>query len=294
MRIAVCGSAVVDMVLQVESFPRKPEKHTAQRATLVGGGCAANAAVAIARLGGQAQMLARLGQDDIGALIERDLVAEGVDCSTIMHQNGGQSAMSSVLVDAAGERQITAFRGANLPDLPSWTAQTLAPFDAALADTRWPEAAAILLAAARNRGVPGVLDGEAPVPANLLVLASHCAFSMQGLTALTGHSDAVRGLREIYPQSGGWICATDGPNGVFIHDETGPSHVPAFTTQVVDTLGAGDVWHGGFTLRLAEGASAHDAIIFANAVAALKCQGEGGRKATPSRNQVEEFLEERI
>ena len=70
MRIAVCGSAVVDMVLQVESFPRKPEKHTAQRATLVGGGCAANAAVAIARLGGHLQTVTR----SIGQQVEQELV----------------------------------------------------------------------------------------------------------------------------------------------------------------------------------------------------------------------------
>ena len=201
--------------------------------------------------------------------------------------------MSSVLVDAAGERQIMAFRGANLPDEPGWSAESLPAFDAALADTRWPRAAEILLSAARARGLPGVLDGEAPVPANLLALSSHCAFSMQGLAALTGHHDAARGLAGLYAQSGGWICATDGPRGVFIHDKSGPAHIPAFAVDVVDTLAAGDVWHGGFTLRLSEGATEAEAVRFANAVAALKCRGEGGRRAAPGRAEVEKFLKER-
>jgi sulfofructose kinase len=68
--------------------------------------------------------------------------------------------------------------------------------------------------------------------------------------------------------------------------------VPAFAVDPVDTLGAGDVWHGAFTLALGEGEDEHDAIRFANAVAAIKCTRFGGRAGIPDRATVENFLKE--
>lgn len=292
MRIMICGSTAVDMVFTLPQFPDRGEKFTATSAAIVGGGCAGNAAVAVARLGAYSQLLARVGADEIGQLTLQDLMDEGVDCALVHRASHGQSAMSSVLIDAHGDRQIVAFRGGNLVQIPDWQGPDLPEFAAALADTRWPQAAARLLETACARAKPGVLDGEAPVPPHLIALASHTAFSMQGLRDLTGQSDPLAGLAQIFPHSGGWVCATDGPNGVYIYDATGASHIPAFAVDAVDTLGAGDVWHGAFTLRLAEAAPASDAVRFANATAALKCTRHGGRRGTPNRQQVEDFLKE--
>ncbi len=90
--------------------------------------------------------------------------------------------------------------------------------------------------------------------------------------------------------NGAFVCVTDGANDTRFQrgEETG--RVPTFVVDAVDTLGAGDIWHGAFALALAEGRGEREAIRFAAAAAALKCTAFGGRSAIPTRDQVEHFL----
>jgi sulfofructose kinase len=67
-------------------------------------------------------------------------------------------------------------------------------------------------------------------------------------------------------------------------------HVPAPPILAVDTLAAGDIWHGAFALALAERKTVHAAARFANAAAAIKCQRHGGRTAAPTRSEVEAVM----
>jgi sulfofructose kinase len=68
------------------------------------------------------------------------------------------------------------------------------------------------------------------------------------------------------------------------------NNIPAYPVTAVDTLGAGDVWHGAFALRLGEGADECDAMVFANAAAALKCTRFGGRSGAPGREETESLI----
>lgn len=287
VEILVCGSAVTDFVFEVPAFPDSPQKYQAQDARIVGGGCAGNAAVAIARLGGKPVLAARAGRDLIGDLTRADLTREGVDTRLWETTEEGRSAFSSILVDPAGERQIMAFRGDALPE--RLTGDLGAPA-AVLADTRWPAAAVQVLEHARARRVPGVLDGEAPVPHDLLRLASHAAFSAQGLRELTGRDDLLLALADVAPLSDGFVCVTDGAAGVTWLDGGSPAHAAAPQITAVDTLGAGDVWHGAFTLALAEGMPLRRAIGFAIAAASLKCLAPGGRAGAPDRAATLDFM----
>ncbi|MEM8789448.1 MAG: PfkB family carbohydrate kinase [Pseudomonadota bacterium] len=288
-RILVVGSSVVDLVFQVSAFPARPEKHKAQDARIVGGGCAGNAAVAIARLGGQARLATRVGDDLIGQMILDDLTREGVDTGPSQVTQGGRSAFSSVYVTPDGERQIMAFRGAGLaPDLDR---ADLGSPAAVLADTRWDAAARTALAHARARGVPGVLDGEAPVAPALMGLASHVAFSAQGLRDLTGAQDLDTGLRRVAKQTGAWVCVTDGAAGTYVWAGGRVEHFAAQPVDTIDTLGAGDIWHGAFALALGEGRGETDAVRFANAAASLKCSRPGGRAGAPGRAETDAFMQ---
>jgi sulfofructose kinase len=282
--VMVAGSAALDFVYSVDALPKRAEKYAARAVDIVGGGCAANAAVAIARLGGKSQLLARFGKDEVCEIVLGDILSEGVDTSPCLVSEGARSAMSSVYVDNSGERQIVAFRGAGLSQDPGLE---LLHADGVLTDTRWPEAARQVLEMAAALGIAGVLDGEAPVPVELAAAASHVVFSEQGLMDFTGIEDIQTAYAAL--DLPGWCAVTMGADGV-LH----PGGVlPGFKVEVKDTLGAGDVWHGAFTLRLAEGASEDQAMRFAHAAAALKCTGFGGRKAAPSRTDVETFLKER-
>ena len=286
--VLVVGVAVVDYVFFVDSFPNAAEKYRARDALVVGGGCAGNAAVAIARLGGTAHLATRLGGDATGALIEADLAAEGVDMA-LTDRSGARSSCSSILVDAAGERQIVNFRGSGLTEL---TAQFAGAPDvgAVLADNRWLNGARAAMELARVRGVPGVLDIEAPADASGMSRASHMAFSTQGLDAFYPGLEPPLALERAVEEYGGWACVTLGADGALIYDDEGEVHVPGFAVDVVDTLGAGDVWHGAFALRLADGADEIAAVRFANAAAALKCARPGGRAGAPGRAEVEALI----
>lgn len=297
MTTVLCaGVAVIDFVLSLPELPRRAEKYRARDAMIVGGGCAANAAVAVARLGGTALLATRLGDDPVGDLIVSDLEREGVDCRLARRYPGRRSSFSSVFVDAAGERQIVNFRDEMLDREADWLKAGDAPaFDAALADTRWPEDAAALLRLARQRGRPAVLDVEAPVEVaqGALAAATHLAFSEQGLRHFSGHDDVEAGLRAAGALFGAFVCVTQGADGVRWLEGGMLRHMAGFAVDAVDTLGAGDVWHGAFALALGEGKGEVQAMRFASAVAAIKCGRFGGRSGAPSRAEVEEFLRER-
>jgi sulfofructose kinase len=294
--ILCAGVAVIDFMFYLDEMPRRAEKYRARDASMTGGGNAANAAVGVARLGGNARLAARLGDDAVADMIVSGLEAEGVDCRLVRRFPGRKSSFSSVFIDRDGERQIVNYRDMEISFGAEWLAQAdLGAFDAALSDTRWPQCGAAVLKRARERGVPGVLDAEAPIALaeEALGLASHIAFSAQGLRDYVSGNDLGEGLRKASKATGAWVCVTDGANGVlWLKGETLRA-VPAFQVDAVETLGAGDVWHAAFTLLLAEGAREDAAIVFANAAAAIRCSRTAGRAGYPTRSDVEDFLRAR-
>jgi sulfofructose kinase len=285
------GIATLDHVFGVESFPVTAEKHRAKDLTVVGGGLAANAAVAAARLGGRVMMAARLGEDAAGAAIVAEFEAEGVDCSLVRRWPGRRSPISAVMVDNAGERLVLSYQDPEMPVAPEWMPEDLpAGIDCVLGDTRWPEGARHLFGLARTAGRIAVLDGDRKADAALMAAATHVAFSEQGLAEMTGIADPAAALAAVATTAGGWVAVTLGGRGVLHWDGRRPALTPAFRVEAVDTLGAGDVWHGAFALALAEGKGESAAIVFANAAAALKCTRFGGRAGAPKRAEVEAFM----
>ncbi len=291
-RVLCVGHAVEDHVFRVPALPTEAVKHQAIGFAIVGGGPAANAAVAIARLGGAALLAARVGADSVGASIVKDLEADGVDCALVKAFPAGQSSVSAVMVDDAGRRMLVNYLDPSLPRDPGWlTAAFPANADVVLADTRWPEGAQAALTEARARRIPAILDADNPAPedADVLACASHLAFSAEGLRRFTGEADLATGLRAAAARFGVWCCVTDGADGALIATDGDVSRVPAPRVEAVDTLAAGDVWHGAFALALAESGDERQAVAFACAAAALKCTRAGGRAGAPTREELTAF-----
>jgi sulfofructose kinase len=291
--ILCAGSAVLDHVYRLDAFPLPGTKNKARDFALVGGGCAANEAVAIARLGGRARIVCPLGVDAVGDEILRGLAREGVDTTTAVRVSGARSPISAILVDGSGERIIVnnrddSLNAARLDDPDA----VLAGADAVLADNRFPDLTLPVLAAARARGLPVVLDGDRPTRETELFLtrSTHVVFSAEGLRATAGRHDLVEGLRALAGSTPAWLCVTDGPNGAWWLEGGAIRHAPAFPVAAIDTLGAGDVFHGAFVLQLAEGADVAAAVRFSAAAAAIKCTRFGGRDGAPSRAEVAAFL----
>jgi sulfofructose kinase len=285
------GHAVQDYVFGLPALPEGGRKFRATTFECVGGGPAATAAVAIARLGGEASLASRLGDDAVAATIIEELEGYGVECSRVKRWRGRRSSLSSVMVDAAGERMIVNYRDPDLPEDASWLSD-LSGFDVLLADAKWPAGAAAGFAAARRQRAPAVLDADDPAPDDPALLrgASHIAFSADGLRGLTGERELAAGLAAVRARTDAWLCVTDGARGVLAADESGVSSHGAFEVDAVDTLGAGDVWHGAFALALAEGAIETAAVRFASAAAAIKVSRRGGRAGAPSRADVNAML----
>jgi len=201
--------------------------------------------------------------------------------------------LSAILVDRAGERLIVSYAD---PELP-WSTDHLpdalpAGVEAVLGDTRWQTGSAHFFRLARAAGIPAVLDADrAPKEvSDLMELATHVAFSRQGARDLTGEEDPSSALRRMGIRSSTWLAVTHGPEGVFHWRAGEVVRRRAFPVRAVDTLGAGDTWHGAFAVALAEGASENEAVRFASAAAALKCTQFGGRDGAPWRKEVDRFL----
>ena len=294
--ILVAGVAVLDFVFHMDEFPRLARKYRAQGAAISGGGNAANAAVAIARLGGDANLAARLGEDQIAAMILADLQNDGVKTKLVKQYANARSSFSSIYIDGTGERQIMNYRDPDLPAGADWMEAAIpADLGAVLADTRWPDGALAAMEIARAHNVPGVMDAEAPVlEAEAAVhAASHVAFSAQGALDFAGLEDVEASALKADAILPGKVIVTDGENGVVIVEDGAPKWFPAFDIKPVDTLGAGDVWHGAFTLALGEGMDEAQAIGFASAAAAIKCERKGGREGAPTRQEVLNFLKDK-
>ena len=288
------GHAVQDFVFTLDTMPGAAEKYRASAFESIGGGPAATAAVAIARLGGTAQLAARTGDDAIADVVIAELEGYGVDCSLVRRFEDRTSSLSAVIVDSGGERLIVNYLDPDLEATTDWLPQRLPDsIDAVLADTRWPEGAARGFELARQRGVPAVLDADLPVPKDgeLVRAATHVAFSAAGLTEYCGESDPIKALQFVDATTDAWCCVTLGSEGSIYMSDGETRRVAAYEVQVSDTLGAGDVWHGAFALALGDGQPVTGAVRFASAAAALKVATGGGRAGSPTRGDVDEFLE---
>jgi sulfofructose kinase len=294
--ICVGGSATIDHIFRVDEVRLPSAKIMARDFVETGGGMAANAAVAVQRLGGQAIYWGRVGDDEPGDQVIALLAHEGVDVSGLHKLPGFRTKIASILIDARGERLVVSSQPQGYPPDPSWLpVERVAQADAVLADTRWLAGAQRLFDAAAAHGKPSVFDGDAgeagPVAAAAR-FATHPFFSETMLASL-GLGEPAQALTRVFGGRNVVVGVTLGARGVMWFDGERVRSAPALQIRAVDTLAAGDTWHGALALALAEGRSLDDAVAFANAAAALKCTRFGGRAGIPRRAELERWLAER-
>ena len=293
-RIICVGHSALDRIYRIEQFPAKPTKIRALEHIEAGGGMAANAAAAIARLGGEVELWSRVGDDDNGVKIRRALGQAGVDARYVQQFEDNRSSTSVILVDGQGERMIVGSRDVNMPSGTSWLPlERIEEAGAVLCDLRWLEGARVAFEAARRAGVPTVLDadlGGREALTELLALTDYAVFSAPALEEFAPEGtmeDRLRRVEALGPRHAGVTVGVDG----YVWRESGKAgSMKAFTVDVVDTTGAGDAFHGAFALGVADGRSTHDNVRRACAVAALKCTRLGGRAGLPSADELAQFL----
>ena len=184
-RILCAGIIVLDEVFRVDEFPQPDGKVQAKGLFVVNGGCAANAAVAIARLGGRAALAGPMGGpagiDENGDRVLKALARENVDCTACQRIDGLGTALSAIFMNARGDRTIVTYRderiAAAMPDDPE---RIVSAGDAVLADNRYPDFVRPICEAARRRNLPVVLDGDRPTVEDDPLFASPRMWSFPG------------------------------------------------------------------------------------------------------------------
>lgn len=293
-RIICVGHAALDRIYRIEAFPPEPTKVRALEHVEAGGGMAANAAVAVARLGGKAELWSRTGDDSAGSAIRAGLRAEGVDVRYLQAFEGARSSTSAIIVDGQGERLIVGQRDAGMPSGTSWLPlERVKEADAVLGDLRWLEGLRAVFSRARKERVPTVLDadlGAREALGGILKLTDYAIFSAQALREFApGGSDAER-LAHVLSRGPRHAGVTLGREGYRWRESDGDGCVPAFSLNAADTTGAGDAFHGAFALMMAEGRASAECARIAAAVAALKCLRLGSRAGLPTRAELDAFL----
>lgn len=288
--IVFAGAATMDMIFSVDVLPSGPGKILPKCLIEAAHGMATSAATAAARLGGHCTLLARVGDDELGARFIAEIEREGVDCRFVRRVPGVRTPLSAVIVDAAGERLIVPHYDPGLGNDTGWIPEDLiVGADAVLADIRWPQGAARVLDLAKAQGKIAVLDadtGPIDVIVDLAARATHLVFSEPAAFAVSGADSVPDAVKWLASRFTGTIAVTAGAQGCYWEDDGRVLHRYPPRVRAVDTLAAGDVFHGAFTLAIAEGQSLDQAIAFANAAAAIKCTVFGGRLGAPSRADV--------
>ncbi|HPO12870.1 MAG TPA: PfkB family carbohydrate kinase [Candidatus Hydrogenedentes bacterium] len=292
VRIVGAGIACLDYIVAAPQVPWGDTAHVSAFC-IQGGGLVATALVACARLGAETTLYSLLGDDEITASILAELHEENVGTQGVRKIPGGASPFSFIHVNEQdGERTIFHRPGQNL----TWPADERFPHlenaDAMLVDHCYPDLALAAVNEACARNVPVIADTEPEEKhhawlegVNVLIAPHHFADRL----GFTGNPEkALAAIHAFGPDiavitlgSKGWVCS-DGTNITF---------GKAFPVNVVDTLGAGDVFHGAFAFGWAQHWDAPRCCEFASAVAALKCTKPGGRAGIPDLATTLEFIE---
>jgi sulfofructose kinase len=285
VRVICLGLSALDQIWRVPAFfSGGSQKIRSAEYETMGGGMAATAAVAVARLGGAAAFWGRGGDDAAGREMRKALSKEGVDVSQFRLFPHGQSSVSGILVDSTGERQIVNFRG-KFPEPADWLPlHEIATASSVLADPRWLAGAVAMFGAARVKKIPTILDADvadAEVFETLLPLTDHAVFSEPALRGFAGSVDDGA-LAKVARYGCGVTAVTRGAAGVTWRAKDVVRRQPAYAVDAIDTTGAGDVFHGAYALAIGARLATEDAMAFAAAAAALKCTRPGGRGGIPT------------
>jgi len=295
-RILCIGMPVRDLTFRVPGVPGRGSKENATHFEEICGGNALNAAIGIVRLGGRASVCGPMGdvRETSSRYIFDKLAHEGIETNHIVHMPGLVTPISAIMIDPSGERTIVTFRDPELWKVSLPPTETLLEDCAAiLTESRAAQFCTDLCAEARRRGIPVIVDVDRAMSLRegLLNASSHLVFSSEPLQETADIADDAKALHKIATLTHSFLAGTRGPKGTIWLDENGTiQETPAFPVHTVDTLGAGDAFHGAFALAITEKQELRQALRFASAAAALKCTRFGGAFAAPQRIEVEELL----
>lgn len=299
-KIVIIGSANTDLIVQADRIPKPGETVLGGEFRMVSGGKGANQAVTVARLGGDASFVARVGNDLFGDELMALYAAERMDTSHIIRDPSAATGIALVSVDAQAENCIVVAPGANgclskadidrARPMLAGAGYLLIQFEIPLDVVEYAiETAAVL-------GVKVILN---PAPAALI--DESCFKYIYAITPnetecelLTGievvsESDAVEAADLLLAKGIRNVVITCGSRGSVVRSAAFFQRIPACRVEAVDTTAAGDVFNGALAVALAEGSTLVEAAHFATCAAAVSVTRLGAQSSIPTRREVEEL-----
>lgn len=261
-----------------------------------GGGMVGTAMVAVARLGGQAEFWGAVGDDWMGRMILDGLRGESVDTRHVAVVPGGRGPMVVVCVDRpTGQRHFLYWAGFPEPRGPIGSLESLKPAGCLLVDGTHHGSTVRAAREAQRLSVPVVADlgGVGEKTAALLAHVTYAIISDRCAQQLAGAGDYLAACHAVRSMGPRHVIVTLGERGLVYLEGEELAEMPAFEVKVVDTTGAGDVFHGAFCYGLLQGFPLVRNLQFASAAAAIKCGRLGGRAGIPGRDRAVRFLVER-
>ncbi len=290
------GLNSVDHLVLIPRFPVSNTRMEMLRFAKAGGGQVATALVALSRWGVRTRYIGKVGSDELGRFSLRSIAEEGIDVSSVTVEPETVNQFAVILVEAEnGNRTILwnrdkrlMYRDGELRREVVCSGKILHldghDIRAAIRCARW----------AKEEGIFTVLDVDKiePLTSELLQEIDFVVSSSTFPSRFTGIADPEKAFVELKKRIPGFLCSTLGPEGAMAFVEGKILRVAGYPVNVVDTTGAGDVFHGGFIYGLLQNWDVEAILRFANAVAALKCRDMGGRAAIPTLNEALAFIRE--
>ncbi len=289
-RIAVVGSANIDLTTFTNQFPKPGETIFAEKFDLGFGGKGANQAVAARLCGAEVFMVARVGSDLFGPATIENFRKLGIDPRHVKQVEGLSSGVAPIFVEANGQNRILVVKGANDALKPAdvdAAAETLKTADCIVLQFEIPlETVYYTVAFAHKHGIRCIVNPAPAQPVDLGALKEFDYFvpNESEAEAITGMP--VRNIDDAKKCAGKLLSAgirrviiTLGANGSLLASRECCEHVPPFPVKSVDSTGAGDAFIGSFAVFLGEGVPERDAVRRANLYAGLSTTGVGTQKS---------------
>lgn len=289
-RIAVVGSANIDLTTFASRFPKPGETIFGDNFNLGFGGKGSNQAVAARLCGAEVFMVARVGSDLFGPATIENFRKQGIDPTHVKQVEGLSSGVAPIFVEPNGQNRILVVKGANdalKPTDVDAAAETLKTADCIVLQFEIPiDTVYYTIGFARTHGIRCILN---PAPAQAVDTSSlkdldyfvpneSEAETITGLSVRTVE-DAKKCADKLLAGGIRRVIITLGANGSLLASHEGSDHVAPFAVNSVDSTGAGDAFIGSFAVFLAEGVPEKEAVRKANLYAGLSTIGIGTQKS---------------
>lgn len=300
-KVVVIGSANVDFTVKLDRLPQLGETVSGGEFYTSFGGKGANQAVAAHKAGAEVKFLARVGYDQNGEAIVKNLEAHGLTSEGILRDESQHSGVALIMVDQAGNNAIAVAPGSNrsLTEEDIHRANSFISWgEVLLIQLEVPEPAVReALRLAKAHGLVTILNPAPayPVPKEIFSLVDILTPNEIEAGTLTGISvenlnKTTNAARKLIEFGCGQVIVTLGKGGCCWVQKDWVQAFPSFPVTAVDSTAAGDAFNGALTCALAEGHPMQDAIRFASAAGAISVTRKGAQDSLPTRDEISNLL----